>query len=313
MLHPTENSYHGRKSINHEYWHERIHHIRIDDLVTNSSGKKPIILGCCSDTGVKRNGGRVGAKLGPAAIRKALGPLAYHARFSEIIDLGNIIEEQENLEKAHDDLYGALRTLLDKHYFPILLGGGHDLAYPHGKAILDHCSTTGEKVGIINLDAHFDLRPLNEGIRHSGSPFHQLAEEYPVSFHYLCLGLQQASNPRSLFEFASKHLVEWIEMESFQLTKWDYIQEYLNTFCRDKNKIYLTIDLDGFSSAYAPGVSAPSPLGFDPLIIQCIIKWLVESRKLIAVDFVELNPVFDVDEKTAKLAARLIEHLVRNL
>jgi formiminoglutamase len=68
----------------------------------------------------------------------------------------------------------------------VILGGGHDLAFAHGKSLLQFVQEKGEKLGIINLDAHFDLRPLIDRKGHSGSPFFQLAERFPHDFQYTC-------------------------------------------------------------------------------------------------------------------------------
>lgn len=310
MLIHTPKVYQGRLSDTREYWHERVKYITHDQLIVNDQGKKPCLLGFCSHTGIARNLGRIGAFEGPDTIRKMLGPLPYHLTFEEITDLGNIIE-QGDLEASHYSLYELISQLLTHNYFPIILGGGHDLAYPHGKAVLDYCLTKKEKVGVINLDAHLDLRPLSSGKRHSGSPFFQLSEEFKSDFHYLCMGLQEASNPASLIVYAEKIQANLITMEDFHLSNWVKIQETLERFCSDKNKIYLTIDLDGFNSAYAPGVSAPSPFGFEPTIILKVINWIVKSKKLISLDIVELNPSFDQDNSTARLAARLIEYSLR--
>jgi formiminoglutamase len=72
------------------------------------------------------------------------------------------------------------------------------------------------------------------------------------------------------------------------------------------------IDLDGFSSAYAPGVSAPSPLGFAPLFVYKVLAYVFESKKVISCDIAELNPDFDIDENTASLAAKLIDYMILN-
>lgn len=313
MLHPSENSYHGRTSINQEYWHERIRQTNISTLDKIEVRKKPALLGFCSDTGVQRNQGRIGAKNGPDAIRQALGPLAYHTRFDYIQDFGNCWDYDGNLEEGHDELYGHIHSLLAHNYFPVIFGGGHDLAYPHGKAVMDYCLAKNDKVGIINLDAHLDLRDLANGQRHSGSPFFQLAEAYGKDFHYCCLGMQPASNPKSLLSYAEKINACIVDSSDFQQENWQGIQDQLEHFCADKNKLYLSIDLDGFSSAYAPGVSAPSPLGFSPILAMKVIDWLMASKKMIAMDIVELNPLFDQDNCTAKLAARLVEYTIRKM
>jgi formiminoglutamase len=69
--------------------------------------------------------------------------------------------------------------------------------------------------------------------------------------------------------------------------------------------------MDGFSSAYAPGVSAPSPLGFAPSFVYEALAFLFQSKKVISCDIAELNPDFDVDDSTAGLAARLVDYIVQ--
>ena len=69
--------------------------------------------------------------------------------------------------------------------------------------------------------------------------------------------------------------------------------------------------MDGFSSAFAPGVSAPSPMGFSPQIAFRVFELIAKSKKLIAMDVVELNPRFDQDQATARLAARCVEYVLR--
>ncbi len=304
----------GRNSEDIQYWHQVVQCQPALKLPTDPKAKKIAILGYAGDEGVSRNQGRRGAATGPIAIRKMMAPMAFHLPFNtQIFDLGDIVTLDNNLEESHDLITGTVSELLAQKVFPVLLGGGHDLAFAHGRGIFSHLKTKGEKLGIINLDAHFDLRPLVGGKGHSGSPFFQLANDYTSDFHYLCLGLQRAANPPALFETAKKLKVNWMEMEDFTLPNWENIVLILNDFCNSVNKIYLSIDLDGFSSAYAPGVSAPSPLGFSPELAFKVFDWIAGSGKLISMDVVELNPEFDLDINTARLAARSVEFVLRNL
>ena len=71
----------------------------------------------------------------------------------------------------------------------------------------------------------------------------------------------------------------------------------------------MSIDLDGFSSAYAPGVSAPSPLGFAPHFVYKILSFIFASKKVISCDLAELNPTLDQDNITSNLAAKLVDHI----
>lgn len=304
----------GRQAETLQYWHQAVTCLSSPEIPIGSQEKKVAILGYQGEEGVRRNLGRIGTAQGPDQIRKVMGPMAYHLPESiRVFDLGNFSTEGNQMEATHELLYAAVKKLFSQKTFPIILGGGHDLAYPHGRAAIEHCLEKGEKLGIINLDAHFDLRPLSEGRGHSGSPFFQLGEKYPKDFHYLCLGIQRASNPPQVFETAKSMKVHWMEIEEFSMDNWSQITEQLDQFCKQVNKIYLSIDLDGFSSAYAPGVSAPSPWGFPPELAAKVIQWIGRSEKLISLDIVELNPEFDRDNSTARLAARCIEYTLRNI
>ena len=75
----------------------------------------------------------------------------------------------------------------------------------------------------------------------------------------------------------------------------------------------MTIDLDGFSSAYAPGVSAPSSDGFSPIFVYKILDFLLLSKKVISCDIAELNPDFDINENTSTLASRLVDYIAQNI
>jgi formiminoglutamase len=315
---PTSNLWTGRVSQQKEYWHEHVEIVENLAFNQESSDHKVAILGYAVDEGITRNQGRIGASNGPLEIRKVMGTLAYHLNpKTKVYDYGDIICDGDQLEKTHSITQHIVSELLKQRHFPILLGGGHDLAYAHLRGIDQYLSQIHKKytLGIINLDAHFDLRPLVNGQAHSGSPFHQWAKfckSNEQKFHYLCLGIQKAANPHSLFETANKFEAQWIEIEDFQMKKLTQILDLLQKFLDKVDYIYLSIDIDGFSSAFAPGVSAPSPMGFYPEVALEVILHIISSKKLISTDIVEYNPTYDQDNVTAKLAARLVEYILRN-
>ncbi|MFC3417796.1 formimidoylglutamase [Algoriphagus hitonicola] len=310
---PNPENWVGRKSENPEYWHQFVQ--CISDLKFSQESRKKIgILGYPVEEGVRRNQGRPGTKEAPNLIRNLLGNTAFHLGENvSINDYGDISIREKELETVQQKVSEAMKGLIQSKHFPVLFGGGHDLAYAHGKGLLNHLIPKGEKLGIINLDAHFDLRPLVNGKGHSGSPFFQLSEEFPNDFHYLALGIQRAANPVSLFQKAKEVNAKYLLMEQFRLHNWEYIEEQIIWFLDSVNKVYLSIDLDGFSSAFAPGVSAPSPMGFSPQIAFKAFELIAKSKKLISLDVVELNPRFDQDNATARLAARCVEYILRKV
>ena len=298
----------GRSSIlPNEYWHQLV---QLNPI--NIPAKSYTLIGYACDEGVRRNQGRVGAKEGPNAIRKALAKFPIHFEGKSISDLGDVVCEGNNLEASQDNLSNIVKDVIKADSFPIVLGGGHDVAYAHGKglakALLDSKNNT---LGIVNFDAHFDLRPVDEHAT-SGTPFSQLLEEFPNgAIQYLPIGIQKQGNTQSLFKRAEALGVHYIPFE--KCSSLESIKSVLQRFIDSCTHLYITIDLDGFSSAIAPGVSAANPIGLQYTFAEEVLAYLIKSTKVVALDVAEMNPLFDNDNQTAKLAARLIDFCVQML
>ena len=112
------------------------------------------------------------------------------------------------------------------------------------------------------------------------------------------------------FKFFEKRF--WVWRGNFKL--FFSLGRFLaDSFIGNNDYIYITIDLDGFSSAFTPGVSAPSPIGMNPKFVMSLLEFILSSKKVISCDIAEMNPNFDQDNSTANLAARLIDHIVGRL
>ncbi len=303
----------SRPGLEAQYWHQAIQ--LVDLKLGLPSLPKPDItlLGYACDEGVRRNLGRVGAVHGPEVIRNNLAKLAFHHAGKNILDLGDITCQDGDMEASQHALADVVSQLIRNQAFPILMGGGHDIAYGHFHGLFRAARATRKaKLGILNFDAHFDLRPV-EKLPNSGTPFWQILQEHPHDVEYLVLGIQSPANSPELFEIAQKYKVQ--HLSNFDCEQWPHtkITQFLDPFIERNDWIYLSIDLDGFSSAYAPGVSAPSPMGFNPSFVFQVLSYLFQSRKVISCDLAELNPKLDIDQHTAKLAARLIDQIVHQL
>ncbi len=306
----TKDNYSGRKSkVKNQYWHQEISAANIEDSLIENKPNIGIIGYVC-DEGVKRNQGRIGARKGPKSVRNQLGKLPIHFENKHIVDFGDVICVDDNLEDCQAALSKIISKLITNKVLPIAIGGGHDIAFANFNGIKDALkNSTKNNIGIINFDAHFDLRKV-ENQPNSGTPFNQILSENKNA-SYFAIGIQQQSNTKELFEIASKNNVSFVsnfECETFNID----LKNKLNLFIEKVDYLYITIDLDGFSSAFAPGVSAPSSLGYAPNFVYQVITFLFQSKKVISCDIAELNPDFDIDNSTAKLAAKLLDFMVLN-
>ncbi len=317
---PQKKYWQGRGSgpeLGSQYWHQAIECIdRFDWQTTTAVKAKPTIaiLGYACDEGVRRNEGRVGAQKGPAAFRKALAKLAYHHPNKKVIDFGDILCLESDLEGCQSALSEQIEQLIGQGIFPIVIGGGHDIAYGHYNGLRKALQNqSNAKIGILNFDAHFDLRPLTEEA-HSGTPFYQiLKKQDPSKVEYCVLGIQKAANSPELFAIAEQHNVSYFFNHECEVANFNTLKEQLSHFIARNDYLYITIDMDGFSSAYAPGVSAPSPMGFTPAFLEKALAYLLNTQKVLSCDLAELNPTYDNDQCTAKLAARIVDGVVSGL
>ncbi|NNJ88158.1 MAG: formimidoylglutamase [Eudoraea sp.] len=313
---PLPNNWTGRATNTQEYLHEKIIlHNAMDELSGAVNEKSFALLGYACDEGVKRNLGRPGAAKGPDAIRAQLGRLSNHLpdRVS-FYDLGNFDCLDGDMEATQQALQKQVQIILNNKTFPLLLGGGHDIAYGHYCGLRDYLGKN-QTLGIINFDAHFDLRK-NEAENNSGTPFYQIAQacvQQNSPFHYLCLGIRKEANSRELFRTAEKLGVRYVSSAEFTMKHVAQVKKVIETFLAKVDAVYLTIDMDGFSSAYAPGVSAASPLGFSPDILFESLGIIIRSKKLISADVAEMNPSHDRDDQTAKLAASMLHYIMHEI
>lgn len=306
----------GRESnpdMGNQYWHQEIEIFDLNE--SEMDGVDIGLLGYECDEGVRRNRGRIGAQEGPNSIRERLAKLPIHFDGQRVVDLGDVACVDDKMEDCQNDFSNVISSMISKNLFPIALGGGHDMAYGHFKGILDSIQNTEKKsIGIINFDAHFDLRPV-EGKSNSGTPFNQIIERQKtdaVEVNYFAVGIQRQANTKELFSIAKQEGVEFAvnyECESSN-PELGILKKRLQTFIDHNDCLYVTIDMDGFSSAYAPGVSAPSPLGFTPYFVFKLLGFLLDTKKVISCDIAELNPSLDRDSITANLAAKLVDFIV---
>lgn len=273
-------------------------------------GSRPaVLLGFCSDEGVRRNKGRPGAAQAPAALRAALGPLAFHLD-RQVFDAGDVAVSGGALEDGQARAGQAITAMLDAGTLTAVLGGGHETAYASYLGVAaSEAVQAGKRLGVLNLDAHFDLR--DEPVPGSGTPFLQMAHAEAAAgreLRYAVVGISEPNNTRALFNTAQRLGVKYVLDEHCTGAR---VESFVAGFLAGVDVLYLTIDLDVLPASVAPGVSAPAAYGVPLPVISGVCRQVAQSGKLLHFDVAELNPVFDIDGRTARVAARLVDTLLR--
>ena len=301
------------------------------------------LVGFACDQGVRRNQGRVGARAAPPLIRQAFAALPVIAELQQrfesqlptlLGDAGDIhCHDQDDfaantLEQAQRKYADKVGHIIEQGGLPIGLGGGHAMAFGSflglWKAIsLETNKTTNNvnniesnasampRIGVINFDAHLDIRQSD--VATSGTPFRQIAEhlnEQDQPFHYCCIGVSRFSNTAALFDRANQLGVHIISDEDCSNKKWKKIAAQIASFIHNVDIIYLTIDMDCLPSSVVPGVSAPAAYGIELSFVERAVKLIMASNKVKMADIAEINPTFDIDARSCKVAARLLATIV---
>ncbi|WP_034300267.1 formimidoylglutamase [Bacillus cihuensis] len=288
-------------------YHQIVELIDLDKLKTPSDNSCAIIGFECEE-GVRRNQGRLGAAKAPNSIRKALSNIPWKLQENSCIyDVGNVICENDFLEEAQELLGNIISDIFSKSVTPIILGGGHETLYGHYLGVRKHIGKDAS-LGIINIDAHFDLRSY-EDQPSSGTMFRQILE-HDKNSHYFVLGIQRFGNTQELFDKADELGTRYMYEEDMHEGNKDAIISELNEFIEKHDHVMFTLCTDVLNAAFAPGVSAPSPFGLTPMIVRSIIRTVASHEKTLSFDICEVNPAVDENGRTVKLGAYLINEAI---
>lgn len=294
----------GRYDGDEPLYHRIFQRVKVENNLENVSTKDFVLHGFAVDEGVRRNKGRVGAKNAPDIIRKNMSNFPVVNADFNLLDFGNIFCENENLELAQENLAKSVSEILKKGAKSVVLGGGHEVTFAHYAGIRK--AFPNKKIGIINIDAHFDNREPEVGVGvTSGTGFWQIAQEGKMNS--LHIGIRRNSNTLKLFDTAHQYGMKYILADELFFENLPNIYQKIDELIEEVDVLYLTICMDVFNASVAPGVSALAYNGiFAEATFMHFFKHILKNEKLIALDVAEVNPEFDVQERTARLAASLV-------
>lgn len=277
------------------------------------------MIGYPCDDGVERNNGRVGAKNGPQVIWSRLpklGPLInpelqINICNLNLVDRGNV-PVFESLEETHVMLTKAIKSTIDDGFIAVVVGGGNDQSYCNAKGLMN--SLQSGNIGVVNIDAHLDVRPLLDGnLAHSGSPFRQLLQDEVFKrddgrFCEFSVQGNQSSAEHAQFVKDNGGDIIWLSQVRYNAVK--EFEKVLNSF--GQRDVFISFDIDSIQSSDCPGVSCPATIGLssqDALDI-CFAAGRHENTRML--DLSEFNPEIE-KHRTGTLVCNMIYYFLMGL
>ena len=284
------------------------------------------IIGVPIDLGADRRG----VDMGPSAMR-------YAQLRHKLEMLGKSIEDKGNIEvpiaetctiddprlKYIDCIVpmarraaGAVATSVQSGHFPVVLGGDHSLSLGSVRGAAKH-----KKLGLLWIDAHADFN-TNEttpsGNIH-GMPLGALCGLGDARLTSLWDDPVPVVDPRCVAVIGARDLdpgekanlreagVSVFGMEQIdRLGMSEAVERAIARVSQGVDGLYLSFDMDAVDPLHAPGVGTPVPAGLSQREGHVACELIGDTGKLIGMDIVEVNPILDVQNRTAALAVEFV-------
>lgn len=289
------------------------------------------LIGAPTDVGA----GHRGSRMGPEALRIAGLGEALIKRGVDVIDRGNLdgprnpwqkpVEGYRHLPEVvawNRAVMGAVGAELDEGRMPILLGGDHCLGLGSITAVARHCRTTGKQLRVLWLDAHadFNTHQVTPSGNVHGMPVACLCGLGPDALTKLG-GEAPAVRPDEIRQIGirsvdegEKRLVQEYGLDVYDMRYIDEIgmkrvMEEALEGVDDNTHLHVSFDVDFLDPSIAPGVGTTVPGGPNYREAQLVMEMIADTGRMASLDIVELNPIIDKRNRTARLAVDLVESL----
>ena len=261
--------------------------------------------------------GRKGAVEGPAAIRQVLGGAANYSpelgvdlMDAKIFDLGDLILASEDPEAVQAQVRDESSGTLDRSSLLVLLGGDNSISLGSIAA----CASKFGRIGLIILDAHYDLRGKMGGKPTNGSSYglaiSSLKNELDPN-RVVEIGVRGFVNSRVYGDEAKQlGITTYTPADVRRLGTAKVAAEAYEKAARGADVVYLSIDIDCVDMAQVCGVSAPSAAGLETWEVNEMVYYFGRQDKIVCSDLVELAPPLDPSGRSQVVAMTVLLHLI---
>ncbi len=271
------------------------------------------IVGICLDSGTSN---RPGARYGPRAIREASMPYSMgytqQAGFYDLdqrkhmlagvrmADCGDIPTLPTLVVETFDMITQLVKTIRERGAVPVVLGGDHSISFPVVRAF------EGAPLHLVQFDTHLDLMDEVFGIRLShANPMKRISElEHVTGMTHI--GIRGLLNQPEWAEAGESGKSSFYTADEVH----EKGPEAVAARIPECENLYVSLDIDSLDPTEAPGTGTPEPGGLTYRQLRALLRACAQKGRLVGMDLVEVNPLYDPTGRTAQVAARLIIDLL---
>ncbi|KPB03412.1 formimidoylglutamase [Bacillus sp. CHD6a] len=261
-----------------------------------------------------------GASFTPGVVRKLMQSYSTYAVEGEVdlrdlsvlMDAGDIHMHATDIQESYRRIEETVTTILkeNKDCIPLFIGGDHSISF----STLKGMSTvkTGN-IGVIQFDAHHDLRNTEDGGPTNGTPFRRLLEAGILKGEQLVqVGIRNYSNSSYYHQYAIESGIKVYTMADVRKNGIVTVISEAVNYLKDKvEHIYLSIDMDVLDQAYAPGCPAIGPGGMTSEQLLDAVYFLGKEKMVSGLDIVEIDPTIDFRDMTSRVAVHCLLEFLR--
>jgi formiminoglutamase len=242
--------------------------------------------------------------LAPQAIRNALHRYSTWDVDADVLqlrtsDAGDLPVADALPGEAFAQVADHARMLLKGHTALVLLGGDNSITRPGVHAL----GVPLKRCALLTIDAHLDLRSLDQGLT-NGNPVRALLADGLPGDHIVQVGIQPFANSTAYAVIAREAGIRVITADAVrEKSIVKVVSESLSYLAEKADSIYVDLDLDVMDRAFAPGTPGSRPGGLTPAEVRLAADVCGRTRRVHALDIVELDPTRDIADVTALAGA----------
>ncbi len=235
--------------------------------------------------------------LAPSAVRAALQKFSCYdieaetdLHQLEARDLGDLPLAEMKPEDALEPLRDAVCSALVEADAVVLLGGDNSITRPGINGLPDPLTD----IGLITLDAHFDLRDLSGGLT-NGNPVRAILADGLPGENIVQIGIQPFANSRAYADVANQAGITVVTMDQVRAHGVEtHLNEAFQYLSERVKTIYIDLDIDVLDRTFAPAAPGSRPGGLTPWELQRVAWLCGVHKKVRAIDLVEVDPTQDI-------------------